>query len=645
MQTLNKTYKSGNRTKDLVMDMRNRVFEHISGHYSVDVSDIEYEQEGTYAISEKQIEHIVEVFNLSEFELNILLLCIATEIDPIISLLFSRLGNNFAPSISFASELFPEIEHAITNRSPLRFWRLVELKNPEHFLHSHFHVSEKVIHFALGVETVEEKVVDVLADLEVDRLEIKPSQRLQQQYELQVQDSEKNSMPIQMQSWDAEEIKHAASFFAQKKGYKLYKFSLEDFGKDKKQQDHRLLGREILMDRAMLWIDCNELVSATDERRYALFAFVNKMAAELSSRIILSAPAPLSQHKIPVELIELKERTPIEQSELWKQKLAYYPELISEEEIDKTSQHFKLSLQQTGTIADQWNSQMKHETGGKNGFDTLWNLSRMNLRRNTTDRINLVESTTKRDGLVLSQKSKKLFDQFLAQAQGRYKVYEEWGLADKLKRGLGIAALFYGPSGTGKTTAAEVLASELQLDILKIDLSQTVSKYIGETEKNLDHAFHVAHQSGAILMFDEADSVFTKRTAIHDSHDVHANQQVSYLLQKIETHPGISILTTNLKNSIDEAFMRRIRFVIPFDLPDVDERYKIWKGIFPLQVPKEEIDLKKLARYGLSGGEIKNAAVNATFFAAEKDCSLNMRFIEAAINDEFEKNEKPISIE
>jgi SpoVK/Ycf46/Vps4 family AAA+-type ATPase len=249
------------------------------------------------------------------------------------------------------------------------------------------------------------------------------------------------------------------------------------------------------------------------------------------------------------------------------------------------------------------------------------------------------------EDLVLTTRCQYLLSQFIAQARHRYKVYEDWGFAGKSQRGLGLVALFSGHPGTGKTTAAEVIANELDLDLVQVNLSQTVSKYIGETEKNLEEAFNFADRSGAILLFDEADAIFSKRSNVNDSHDHYANQQVSYLLQKIETYRGVTILTTNFQKAMDQAFLRRIRFVIPFQLPGMEERFLIWKRVFPEILPRKELDYAELSRFNLSGGEIRSSALNAAFLAAHKDNQLIMPLLDEAIQEEFKKNEKPLSKE
>jgi SpoVK/Ycf46/Vps4 family AAA+-type ATPase len=225
----------------------------------------------------------------------------------------------------------------------------------------------------------------------------------------------------------------------------------------------------------------------------------------------------------------------------------------------------------------------------------------------------------------------------------RMKIYEEWGFAAKSARGLGISALFSGASGTGKTMAAEVLANELQLDLYRIDLSQVVSKYIGETEKNLRRVFDAAEQGGAILLFDEADALFGKRSEVKDSHDRYANVEISYLLQRMESYRGLAILTTNLKDAIDTAFLRRIRFVVQFPFPDSNQRAEIWRHIFPSQTPTDGLDVDRLARLSVAGGNIRNIALHAAFLAADSGEPVRMNHLLRAARAEYTKLEKPLS--
>ncbi|HET6420525.1 MAG TPA: AAA family ATPase [Geobacteraceae bacterium] len=230
-------------------------------------------------------------------------------------------------------------------------------------------------------------------------------------------------------------------------------------------------------------------------------------------------------------------------------------------------------------------------------------------------------------------------------ARYRHIVYGEWGFDRKLSRGRGLNALFSGPPGTGKTMAAEVIANELGLDLFKIDLSQVVSKYIGETEKNLDIIFREAGISNAILFFDEADALFGKRSEVKDAHDRYANIETGYLLQKMEEYEGIAILATNLRSNMDEAFIRRMNFIVDLPFPRERERRAIWEGIWPESTPRSEgLDLDFVARrFEITGGNIRNIALAAAFMAADNGGIIDMKHLVNATRREYQKMGKIVS--
>ena len=211
--------------------------------------------------------------------------------------------------------------------------------------------------------------------------------------------------------------------------------------------------------------------------------------------------------------------------------------------------------------------------------------------------------------------------------RNRHIVYSEWGFASRISSGKGVKALFAGGSGTGKTMTASVIAQELRLDIYKIDLSGVVSKYIGETEKNLDRIFRAAHSSNAILFFDEADALFGKRSEVKDAHDRYANIEVAYLLQKVEDHEGVVILASNLGKNIDNAFARRLHYIIDFPQPDEHHRERLWRTMFPPEAPLgDDVDFCFLAKqFNLAGGDIKNVALDAAFLAAQDGRIVTMK--------------------
>ncbi|TCP58995.1 SpoVK/Ycf46/Vps4 family AAA+-type ATPase [Tumebacillus sp. BK434] len=244
--------------------------------------------------------------------------------------------------------------------------------------------------------------------------------------------------------------------------------------------------------------------------------------------------------------------------------------------------------------------------------------------------------------LILPDEQKDNLKNACNQMKFRSVVYGEWGFDRKLSYGKGLSMLFAGPPGTGKTMSAEVIAKELHLEIYKIDLSQVISKYIGETEKNLQEIFAEAQLSSAILFFDEADALFGKRSEVKDSHDKYANVETAYLLQKMEEYEGITILASNFQQNMDEAFMRRINYVIKFPFPDAEYREMIWRGMFPKETPlDDDLDFRYLAeKFQFAGGNIKNIVMSAAFLAVETGSPVGMRHLIRAIKHELGKTGK-----
>jgi len=241
--------------------------------------------------------------------------------------------------------------------------------------------------------------------------------------------------------------------------------------------------------------------------------------------------------------------------------------------------------------------------------------------------------------IVLPDEALAQLRELCARVRQRRRVLDEWGFGRQLSLGRGSVALFTGPPGTGKTLAAEIVASELRLDLCKIDLSSVVSKYIGETEKNLGRIFAAAERANAILFFDEADALFGKRSEVRDSHDRYANVETSYLLQKMEEYDGVAILATNLRQNLDESFIRRIAFTVHFPFPDEASRLEIWRGMWPPDAPlAEDLDLEALARgCKLAGGHIKNIALAAAFLAASEGSPVTMAHLRQATRREYQK--------
>ncbi len=249
-----------------------------------------------------------------------------------------------------------------------------------------------------------------------------------------------------------------------------------------------------------------------------------------------------------------------------------------------------------------------------------------------------ITTTQTWDDLVLPEDQTTAIIELLARIRERQRVYEQWGFADKVGRGLGISALFAGPPGTGKTMAAGLICRALHVEMFQVDLSKITSKWIGETEKNLAALFDAAEAGHAVLLFDEADALFGKRTDVRSSNDRHANQEVNYLLQRMESFAGICILTTNHESAIDEAFRRRLTVQVRFPVPDATERRRLWQALLPSKAPvAEDLELPRLAeKYVLSGGYIRNAVLRAAFLAADEEGAITAAHLAKAAQLEYE---------
>jgi SpoVK/Ycf46/Vps4 family AAA+-type ATPase len=311
--------------------------------------------------------------------------------------------------------------------------------------------------------------------------------------------------------------------------------------------------------------------------------------------------------------------------------------------IDRAAGQFDLDLDAIGAAAGSLPPFRNGAAEPDQAGALLWDACRRQARPELDGLAQRIEPRSRWEDLVLPAAQLEVLEQSTAHVRHRHTVLADWGFAARTGRGLGAAALFAGPSGTGKTLAAEVVAGALGLDLYRIDLSQVVSKYIGETEKNLRRVFDAAEAGGAVLLFDEADALFGKRSEVKDSHDRYANIEVGYLLQRIETYRGVAILTTNLKDTLDPAFLRRLRFIVQFPFPDAEARARIWQRVFPGPTPTEGLDPAVLARLSASGGTIHNIALSAAFLAADAGEPVRMPHLLAAARTEYAKLERPLT--
>lgn len=576
-------------------------------------------------------------FGLSEFEQAVLLLCAGMEImNDWGELCATALGEGApaCPSFGLAKAVLPDPHwSAFLPASPLRHWQLIELGPSNSLLSAPLRIEERVLHGLLGFVDLDDDLM-VLVQAVPPGVEVVPSHQALAQQMVQVWQGATTQCPplIQLCGPDGAGQTALAAVACADLGCSLYQLS----GRAVPTQDGdlrqvlRLWQRETRLGEVVLLLDWDQ--GASDPQRDNAKSLL--VEALVGPVIILSRERRAFQRAT----ITLDVATPTrpEQVQLWHHQL---PTADSTTVQQLTSQ-FDLSQDQIYAAALQGRNAQPEGTLANN----LWTACRRQARPRLDDLAQRLDPQETWDDLVLPDAQCQQLDDILIHVQQRIQVYETWGFGGKTSRGLGISALFAGTSGTGKTMAAGVLAQKLKLDLYRIDLSAVVSKYIGETEKNLARIFDAADSGGVILLFDEADALFGKRSEVKDSHDRYANLEVSYLLQRMEAYRGLAILTTNIKDAIDAAFLRRIRFVVRFPFPNYDERMKIWLRMFPTVLPTAELNYRQLAKLNVAGGTIRNIALGAAFLAAAEGTPLSMGHLHAAAQREFMKLERPLPL-
>jgi hypothetical protein len=402
------------------------------------------------------------------------------------------------------------------------------------------------------------------------------------------------------------------------------------------------LEREAVLSNSALMLDCDDLDSADKVRANVVARLVEDMQGVL---IVTSREKRRLTPRHPVLTFEVQKPASFEQLELWRDSLGTVSKNVNGR-VEALVSQFNLSAptiraasaEVLGRLAQSDDEPSSEEIGAM-----LWDTCRSQAQPGMDNLAQRIEPAAGWEDLILPQPQLEVLRDVASQVRQRFKVYETWGFGSKSKRGLGISALFAGVSGTGKTMAAEVLANELRLDLYRIDLSAVVSKYIGETEKNLRQVFDSAEEGGAILLFDEADALFGQRSEVQDSHDRYANIEVSYLLQRMEAYRGLAILTTNMKEDLDSAFLRRIRFIVQFPFPDPVQRLEIWRSVFPMDTPTQGLDLSLLAQLNVAGGTIRNIALNAAFLAADANEPVQMKHLLRSARSEYIKLDQPLT--
>ncbi len=587
------------------------------------------------------------LLGLSAFERDILLLCAALELDLTIADLCVHLRPRQPyPTFALALNLF-DASHwdALAPDRPLRYWQLLEIHQPagQPLTTSALQVDERIVYYLKGYNRLDDRLAPLLLPLAVSVSEktLPPSQeaivdRLRRS--LQQADPTSPLPLVQLVGSDAASQQLMAQQVATSLGLRLYRLPVELLPAQTRELDilARLWQRESLLLPLALYLDTHELDASSPAGQASPLA---RFLAHSNGLYFLGTREGLRHLGKPTLTQAVAKPTPTEQQQVWEQAIGD----LAPESPTRLATQFNLNEPEIGEIARQCREEWESGGAGESFHDCLWCACLAHTLPRLEGLAQPLDPRVTWADIVLPAAELDLLHQLADQVETRSQVYDQWGFRRRMNRGLGISTLFAGDSGTGKTMAAEVLANALQLNLYRIDLSAVVSKYIGETEKNLRRLFDAAEDGGAVLFFDEADALFGKRSEVRDSHDRYANIEINYLLQRMEAYRGLAILATNRKGALDAAFLRRLRFIINFPFPGVPERRAIWERVFPPETPTADLDLPRLARLTLTGGSIHNIALNAAFLAAKAGEPVTMKRLLSAARTELQKLDRPIN--
>ncbi|MGK7930714.1 MAG: ATP-binding protein [Microcystaceae cyanobacterium] len=596
--------------------------------------------------------YLCSTLKLNEFEHNILLLCLCFDLFPQFPPLYAQLQQNSLasyPTFGLAVNLFehPNWE-SLVNRSPLRTWQLIDIlhKTRTPLMNCPLKINEGILHYCLGRNSLEQRPKYALFPF----TRVKDSTDKQESSSL-LSDSQRDILDQILMAFK-NTYSNASSICFNLLGENITTKHtiIEQICQDLGLSLHRLIVEQIptnsedLRDFITFWQRENLLLPLA---LYIDLQYLERIPSNSDSLIALRRFF-MSCHgvffldsldvfqKLDVNLLtfDIPKPTPEEQYQFWSQLLGQ----------DKEQEAYILTSQFNLNSTDIQQIYSKTTNFNENNLlNSLWQNCLAHTIPKMDNLAQRIELKATWDDLVLPDQITEQLRQIVAQIRFRHQVYDEWGYRRRLNRGLGVATVFAGQSGTGKTMAAEVIANDLQLNLYRIDLSAVVSKYIGETEKNLRKLFDAAEEGGCILFFDEADALFGKRSEVKDSHDRYANIEINYLLQRLESYNGLAILATNKKGSMDGAFMRRLRFIIDFPFPNREIRQQLWKKVFPPQAPVDDLDYNYLKLIQLTGGSIQNVAINASFLAAKNGNNITMNEVMSALKSEFMKLERPLN--
>ncbi|WP_405478229.1 ATP-binding protein [Streptomyces canus] len=581
------------------------------------------------------LDALTACFSLTPFERDLVLLTAAQELEPTTAARCAAACGDperAFPTFSLALAALAEPHwSALTPIAPLRRWRIVELDDAAGLTTTRLRLDERILHFLLGSPYLDARLHGQLRRTPV-------AEALTPSYDLaanRLAEGWTNGALVEVTGGDLRSRADLGAAAAARSGLGLYSMSAEDVPTDPAERDRlsRLWQREAILLPAALLVEAGEL---DRDQRAATEAFLAGAAVP----VVVSSEDPLRSERTYGARVTVPRLDDEEQLGLW---AGAFEEIdLDVGELRSLVAQFQLPPHVVRSAAATVRRRLPHEDE-LDAAQLAWRAGLDEARIGMDELGRRIEPQAGWDDLVLHERQTRVLREIVAHVRQRATVHQEWGFGATLRRGLGVTAMFAGGSGTGKTLAAEVMAKELGLDLFVIDLSQVVSKYIGETEKNLRRVFDAAERGGALLLFDEADALFGKRSEVKDSHDRYANLEVSYLLMRMEAYRGLAVLTTNMKNALDTAFLRRIRFVVDFPFPAEDERAEIWRRVLPPQAPVKDIDPSLLAQLTVAGGSIRNIALSGAFLAAEEGDRLQMRHMLAAARTEYLKLERSLT--
>ncbi|HBB30899.1 MAG TPA: ATPase [Cyanobacteria bacterium UBA8803] len=566
---------------------------------------------------------------LSECERDILLMCVGIELDPdFYSLCRTATGNSSSSylTLSLAFSALPHINFRVLGlQSPLQYWQLIDISGGTTLTQSPLRIDPCILCYLLGEPMADSQLVDRIKPVQFDLtgdLALPPTHQKIADNVASIWSQSSSSCPppiVELYGFDLTTKRRIAAGASTLLGCSLRRMSAVMLPSTSTElhQLRRRWEREAILTNSILLLEGEDLNLADA----IAISNIKQFIAEIATPLIVSSQQRLPIGERSLTSFEIPKLTPQEQQTLWQTYLGVSAQALNGE-VPRLVTQFNLSQTAIKSVCSK---ALNHSCAEL--LTTLWHNCRTIARPCLDTLAQRIETQMSWDDLILPEAQLKTLREIVAHTRTRNTVYQQWGMGSANGRGMGLTALFYGQSGTGKTTAAEIIAKELHLDLYRIDLSAVVSKYIGETEKNLAQIFEAAEAGGVVLLFDEADSLFSKRGQVKEARDRYANQEVSYLLTRLETYQGLAILTTNLRDSIDQAFERRLQFVVEFPFPDAKQRELLWRRVFPASTPTQGLDFPKLGRLSVSGGSIRNIALGAAFVAAEASEVVQMKHL------------------